>query len=440
MAERRTAESPQHRRSALSPEQVAEDFHLPQSDSALRQAARKRRPSPSGSPSRPIARFSGGGHGPRDRIPPASRSVSSSQQTAARPRAHTSVSPPQNAVHSDRSAESPSAGADQTSRSNVTEQHVLPRQQATRSGLIQQQPQKQQPQKQQQQQQQQQKQQQTALSAGCGERPDFHGTHAPGIGSAQQDKASPIRSRQDQLAHDAQAGHSASNQQQNAGSAGGGHRSRIRDVQGLGTRDRSDIALPHRNLVRRGIETQSRSFDSPDHAIQNQTTRGSIRGREGLPFRGLEGLPQRGTQFGSGVPHRKDHRQARFSASDPYTSAKTINPILNSSHLTKQEQRRAKKDHQYESHIMTVITLGHKTDPRGGALPSTLTIHQFAVNLVSKYNRELPRGWPEMKLCDDTLNDDYSEGEVWLLRQMESTDNIYSACESFSNNLCGSID
>ena len=392
MAERRAAERPRPPRNASPPEQVVDDSHLPQSVSAPWQAARNRRPSPSVSPPRQIARSARGGDGPWTHVLPASQSVPSPELAAARPRASPSISPPRNPARSDRGAEGPSTRGQQTSRSDVAEQRVVPRRQATRSGLT---------------------QQQTARSAEGGGSPGFYGTHAFPSGPAQQQTATPRRSRQNKLAHCTQAGHSASNQQQAAGSAGGGDRSRVGDLQGSGTWISSDTALPHRDSAPEGTETPSRSLDFRNRTTQSQGT-GSIEGRQDLHLQSLRGLPKRGTQFDPKITHHKDHRLARWSLEYPYLRKETINPIPNNSDLTKQEQRRAKKHHQYYSRIGTGIMLGPKTDSKDGALAGAVTAHEFAVNFVSKYNRELPRGWPVMKLVDTTVNDP-SIGEAWLL-------------------------
>ncbi|ERF72982.1 hypothetical protein EPUS_05063 [Endocarpon pusillum Z07020] len=392
MAERRAAEDPRPPRDASPPEQVVEDSHLPQSASAPWQAARNMRPSPSAPPARQIARSARDGDGLRTHILPASQSVPSPGQAAARPRASPSVSPPRNAARSDRGAEGPSTRGQQTFRNDVAEQQVVPRRQATRSDLT---------------------QQQAAGSTEGGGSPGFYGTHASPSGPAQQQTVTSSRSRQNQLAHCTQAGHSASDQQQTAGSAGAGDGSRVRHRHGSGIGASSDIALPHRDLATGCTETPSQGLGSRNRITQNQGA-GSVEGRQDLHLQSLRGLPKRGTQFDPRITHHNNHRQARLPLGEPCSREETINPIPNNSKLTKQEQRRAKRHHRYYTCLRTDIILGPKTDSKDGALAGALTAHEFAVCLVSKYNRELPRGWPGMKVVDDA-EDDVSNGDAWLL-------------------------
>ncbi len=406
MAERRAAESLRPLRSASPAEQVEGDSPLPQSVSAPRQAVRNRRPSPSVSPPRQIARFARSGDSPRLHILPASQSVPSPQHTAARPRASASVSPPRNAALSDRGSESPSVRGQQTSRSDVVEQRVVLRRLETRSGLTQ--------------------QQQAAHSAeggrSLGRSLGFNGAHASPGGPTQQETASPSRRRQIQPTHGAQAGHSASSQQQPTGSAGGGDRSGVGNSPG--TRNTSAVGLPLQTVAPRGAETPYRNLGSRSRITENQGT-GSLGGRPGLHHQSLTGLPERGIITGQRMTHHTDHIPG-----GPYTRAETISRTPNNSGLTEQEQRRAKKLHRYYSRITTGIMLGPKTDSKHGALAPAVTAYEFTANLVSKHNTELPRGWPEMKLVASTLDDaldhilddafnnildDDSIGEAWLL-------------------------
>ncbi|KAF7512719.1 hypothetical protein GJ744_000286 [Endocarpon pusillum] len=392
MAERRAAEDPRPPRDASPPEQVVEDSHLPQRVSAPWQVARNRRPSPSVSPARQIARSARDGDGLRAHILPASQCVPSPGQAAARPRASPSASPPRNAARSDKGAEGPSTRGQQTSRSDVAEQQVVPRLQATRSGLT---------------------QHHSARSAEGGRSSGFYGTHASPSGPAQQQIATSTRSRQNQPAHCTQVGHSASNPQQTARSAGAGDRSRVRHWQVSGTGVSSAVALPHRDLATAGRETPSRSLGSRNRTTQNQGT-GSVEGRQDLHLQSLRGLPRRGTQFDPRITHHSNHRQARLPLGEPYSREETINPIPNNSNLTKQEQRRAKRHHRYYSCLRTVIILGPRTDLKDEALAGGANAHEFAVNLVSKYNRERPRGWPGMNLVATDENDAWI-GDAWLL-------------------------
>ncbi len=400
MAERRAAENPRPLCSTSPSERMVTDSHLPQSVSAPRQAARNRQRSPSTSPPRQIARSARGGDGP------------SPQQVAVRPQSSPSVSPPRNTARIGRVTESPSVRGQQTSRSDVAEHWVLLRQQATRNGSTQ--------------------QHQTARSAKDGESLGLHGTHASLSDPAQQQSGSPSRSRQNQLARGAEVGRSASNQQQTADSVGSEDRSRIRDLQGSRTRDSSDTGLPHRNLVSGIIETPFRSLGSRNRTRQNQGT-GSIGGRQGLHLQSLRALPERGTRLDPRMRHHSDIGQMPLPLGDPYTREETISRIANNSGLTEQEQRRAEKHHRYYSGISTYISLGPKTDSNGEATVPVRTSHEFAVNLVSKHNRELPRGWPEMKLDAGSLDDD-SRGEAWLLKIRDH--NKGPSCESFLKSSC----
>lgn len=336
------------------------------------------------------------------------QSFSAPRQAARNRLPPPSVSPPRNAARSDRGAEGPSTRGQQTSRSNVAEQQVVPRRQATRSGLT---------------------QQQTARSAEAGGSPGFYGKHASPSGSAQHQTATSSRSRQNLLAHCTQAGHSASIQQQTAGSAGGGDRSRVGNRQGSGTGASSDIALPYRNLAPGGTETPSKSLNSPSRTTQNQGT-GSVKGRQDSHLQSLRGLPRRGTQFDPRITHHNNHRQARLPLGKPCSREETINPIPNNSNLTKQEQRRAKRHHRYYSSIKTDIIIGPKTDSKGRAPAGVVTAHEFAVDLVAKYNRELPGGWPEMHLVATNVND-ASDGNAWLLEMGVDDHDEEPPCESF---------